>query len=45
MDNIRQESPNECPILNVNKKLYRQPVNKKFGTHVEKSMVFKNFKK
>ena len=40
-----QESSNEGQIFNLNTKLYRQSLNKKFGTHVEKSMVFKNFKK
>ena len=45
MDNIRQERPNNGPILNVNKKLYTQSLNKKFRTRVEKFMVFKTFKK
>ena len=44
MDKTSQERPNEGPFLNVNKKLYRLSLNKKFSTHVEKSMVFKNFK-
>ena len=44
MDKTRQERPNEGPFLNVNKKLYRQSLNKTFSTHVEKSMVFKSFK-
>ena len=44
MENIRQERPNEVPILNVNKKLYTQSLHKKFGTHVEKSIVFRTFK-
>ena len=42
MDNIRQERPNEAPILNVNKQ--ETSLNMKFGTHVKKSMVFKTFK-
>ena len=29
MDDIRQERPNEGPILNFNKILYRQSLNKK----------------
>ena len=39
MDNIRQERSNEDLILNVNKKLYRQSLNKIFCTHVKKPMV------
>ena len=38
MDNIRQEKPNEGPILmKFNKRHYRQSLNQKFGTHIEKS--------
>ena len=44
MDNIRQERPNEGPILNFNKQEIWQDLNKKYGTHVEKSMAFKTFK-
>ena len=44
MDNIGQEKPKKGPMLNVNEKLYRQSLNKKFGTHIEKPMVFKTFK-
>ena len=40
MDNIRQERPNEGPILNIHKRHYSQSLNKKFSTHLEKSMVF-----
>ena len=40
MDNIRQEGPN----LNIHKRVIWQSLNKKFGTHIEKSMVFKTFK-
>ena len=40
-----QESSNESQIFNLNKKPYRQSLNKKFGTHVKKSMVFNTFKK
>ena len=39
MDNIRQERSYEDLILNVNKKLYRQSLNKIFRTHVKKPMV------
>ena len=42
---IRQERPNDGPILNIATIQYRQSLNRKFGTHVEKSMVFKSFKK
>ena len=45
MDGIMQERPNECPILNFQNIHYRQSLNKTFGTHVEKSMVFKTLKK
>ena len=38
---FRQEMPNEGPILNSNKRLYRQSLNKKFDTHDEKSMALK----
>ena len=44
MDNMRQERLNEGPNLNANKNLHRQSLSKKFGTHVEKSIVFKTFK-
>ena len=45
MDNIRQEKLNVGPTLNFNKRLYRQSPNKKFGTHIHKSMIFKALKK
>ena len=45
MDDIRQERPNDGQILNIDTIHYRQSLNRKFGTHVEKSMVFKSFKK
>ena len=35
MAGIRQERPNKDPILNINKRLYRQSLNKKFDTHFE----------
>ena len=44
MDNIRQRKHNESPILNFNKILYRQFLNNKLDTHVEKSIVFKALK-
>ena len=44
MDNIRQERPNEKPILFVNKQNTCQSLKKKLGTNVEKYMDFKTFK-
>ena len=44
MDNIRQERSDEGQILKINKKFYRQSLNKTFHTHVKKPMAFKNFK-
>ena len=41
MDDNGQERPNEIPILNFNKRLYRKSLNKKFSSHVDKSMVLK----
>ena len=41
MGEIRQKRPNNSPILNFNN---RQSLNKKFSTHVGKSMIFKTFK-
>ena len=43
MADIRQERPNEDPILNFDKILYTQSefLNKKFSTHVKNSIVFK----
>ena len=40
-----QEKPSEGPISNFSKSLYRQSLNRNFGTHVQKSMVFKTLKK
>ena len=45
MDNIRQERPNEGPILKLNKGLKLMTLNKKSGTHVKESMVFQVLKK
>ena len=39
------EKPNESPISNFSKSFYRQSLNNNFGTHVQKSMVFKTLKK
>ena len=40
MYDIIQEKLNIGPTLNFNERLYRQPLNKKFGTHTNKSMIF-----
>ena len=45
MGDISQERPNEGPILSFNKKLYRLSLNKRFDTHVENSIVFKELEK
>ena len=45
MDDIRQEKPNEGPVLKLNKKLKQKSPNKKFGTHIKESMVFQPLKK
>ena len=45
MDDIRQERPNEGPILKLNKRLKQKSLNRKFGTHVKESMVFQALKK
>ena len=45
MGGIKQGMPYKDPILNFSKRLYRQSLEKKFGTHVEKSKVFKILKK
>ena len=39
MDNIKQESPSEGPILNDKKQVTWQSLNKKFGTNIN---TFKN---
>ena len=44
-DDIKQERPNGGPILNFNKRLYRQYLSKKFEIHVKKTMVLKTLKK
>ena len=45
MDDIKQERPNEDPILNLNKRLYGPSLTKTFGTDLEKSAAFKTLKK
>ena len=45
MDNVRQEEPNEGPILKLNKRLKQKSLNKKLGTRFKKSMVFQTLKK
>ena len=41
MDDIMREKLN----LNFNERLYRQTLNKKFGTHIRKSMIFNALKR
>ena len=45
MDDIRQEKLNVDPALNFRKILYRQSCWKKFGTHLQKFMIFKGLEK
>ena len=45
MDDIMREKLNIGPTLNFNKRLYRQSLNKKFGTHISKSMIFNALKR
>ena len=40
MHDIRQERPNEDPILKLNKRLKQKSLNKEFGTNVKESMAF-----
>ena len=44
MDYIRQKRLNESPIINVNKQIIWQSLNKKFDAHIKKSINFKSFK-
>lgn len=44
MDEIRQQRPIEGQFLNFHKVHYRQSINKKLGTYVQKSMLFKILK-
>ena len=45
MDNIRQERPEENPILNSNKRLKQTLLNREFNTNVKESMVSQVFQK
>ena len=45
MGNIIYEKLNIGPTLNFNEKLYRQSLNKKFLTHINKSMIFNALKR
>ena len=45
MDDIMYEKLNVGPTLYFNEKLYRQSLNKKFGTHINKSMIFNALKR
>ena len=45
MDDIRQERPNEGPILKWNKRFKQKSLNKKFGIDVKESMSFQALKK
>ena len=45
MDDIMREKLNIGPTLNFNERLYRQSLNKKFGTHTKKSMIFNALKR
>ena len=40
-----REKVNIGPNLNVNERLYRQSLNKKFGAHISKSMIFTALKR
>ena len=44
MDDIMHEKLNIGPTLNFNERLYRQSLRKKFGTHINKSMIFNALK-
>ena len=45
MDDIMPEKFHIGPTLNFNKRLYRQSLNKKFGTHISKPMIFNGLKR
>ena len=45
MDDIMHEKLNIGPTLNFNERLYRQFLNKKFGPHINKSMIFNALKR
>ena len=40
MDDNMYEKLNISPTLNFNEKVHRQSLNKKFGIHINKSMIF-----
>ena len=44
MNDIMYEKLNIGPTLNFNEKFYRNSLNKKFGTHISKSMIFNALK-
>ena len=45
MDDIMYEKRNIGPTLNLNARLYRQSLKKKFGAHINKSMIFNAVKR
>ena len=45
MDDIMHEKINIALTLNFNERLYKQSLNKKFGTHINKSMIFNALKR
>ena len=45
MDDIMREKLNIGPTLNFNERLYRQSLNKKFGTRINKSIIFNALKR
>ena len=45
MDDNMREKLNIGPTLNFNERLYRQSLNKKFGTLINKSMIFNALKR
>ena len=45
MDDIMYEKLNIGPTLYFNEKLYGQSLNKKFGTHINKSIIFNALKR
>ena len=45
MDNITREKLNIGPTLNFNERRYRQSLSKKFGTHINKSIIFNALKR
>ena len=40
-----REKLNIGPTFNFNERVYRQSLNKKFGTHISKSMIFNALKR